>query len=252
MQLAMTDKTIFRTEKNADNPFVMIDRRPVENPMLSWRAKGILAYLISRPDNWIVRLGDLVKRSTDGLYAVRAALKELTEAGHITRFEERDNGKFKQYVLLVHELPVTRPPTNLSQAVKPQAVNHTLNDTERDNENKLNTPSGSSENPSDRKLDLVDYELSKLPIIQVKHAVKEYFRINVNWDTKTARQWLEWAKQEGVTPEQIKTAADKWRTDKTFSWQKRTIQNIYEQWELLKSPAGELSNTRRVPNLERG
>jgi DnaD/phage-associated family protein len=136
-------KTIFRVEKNADNPFVMIDRRPIENPALSWRAKGILTYLISRPDNWIVRLGDLVKRSPDGVYAVRAALKELTNAGHLTRKEERENGKFKQYVLLVHEVAITSTPTNSPQAVEPhavlsQAVNLTLNDIDSVNENELN------------------------------------------------------------------------------------------------------------------
>lgn len=130
-------KTIFRVDKNKDNPFVMIDRRPIENPELSWRAKGILTYLVSRPDNWIVRLGDLVKRSPDGVYTVRAALRELTKAGHITRTEERENGRFKQYVLQVHELPFTSPLTNLSQAVPPQAVDLTLNDTDSDNETRL-------------------------------------------------------------------------------------------------------------------
>jgi hypothetical protein len=125
-------KTIFRVEKNKDNPFVMIDRRPIENPDLSWRAKGVLTYLISRPDNWIVRLGDLVKRSPEGVYAVRAALRELTKAGHIIRREERDeSGRFKQYVLEVREIPtITTPPTNLPQAVEPQAVDLTLNDTD--------------------------------------------------------------------------------------------------------------------------
>jgi hypothetical protein len=134
---ATRGKTIFRVEKNADNPFVMIDRRPIENPSLSWRAKGILTYLISRPDNWIVRLGDLIKRSPDGVYAVRTALRELTKAGHLTRREEREQGKFKQYVLMVHEVPVTSTVTNLPQADKPQADNLTLNDTEL-NENKIN------------------------------------------------------------------------------------------------------------------
>ena len=67
---ATRGKTIFRVKKNADNPFVMIDRRPIENPKLSWKAKGILAYLLSRPDNWVVRLGDLVKHSPDGAFSV--------------------------------------------------------------------------------------------------------------------------------------------------------------------------------------
>ena len=58
-------KTIFRVAKNKDNPYVMIDKRPLENPSLSWKAKGVLAYLLSRPDDWEIILGDLIKRSTD-------------------------------------------------------------------------------------------------------------------------------------------------------------------------------------------
>lgn len=133
------NKTIFRTEKNAENPFVMIDRRPIEKPELSWKAKGILAYLLSRPDNWTVRLGDLIKRSPDGVSAVRAALRELTKAGHITRKEEREAGRFKQYVLIVHELPLTEKP----QAEKPQAENLMLNNTNI-NENELNNISANA------------------------------------------------------------------------------------------------------------
>lgn len=121
-------KTIFRVEKNKDNPFVMIDRRPIENPKLSWRAKGILTYLISRPDNWTVRLGDLVKRSTDGSAAIRKAVRELREAGHIIYNVERENGRIKQWILQVHEVPILH--SDFLQVEKQQVENRTVNDIE--------------------------------------------------------------------------------------------------------------------------
>jgi hypothetical protein len=125
-------QTIFRTIKNEDNPFVMIDRRPIENPKISWKAKGILAYLLSRPDNWIVRLGDLVKRSPDGVFAIRGAINELQAAGHVHRKEVREaNGRFVRYELEVYELPFTsKPVINYPQADNPQADNLVLNDTD--------------------------------------------------------------------------------------------------------------------------
>lgn len=126
-------KTIFRVEKNKDNPFVMIDRRPIENPKLSWKAKGILAYLLSRPDNWVVRLGDLVKRSPDGAHAVRQAIKELRAVGHITYKTERENGHIKQWTLIVHEIPLL---SENQQVGNQQVENLTLNDTDV-NENEL-------------------------------------------------------------------------------------------------------------------
>jgi hypothetical protein len=124
-------KTVFRTVKNAENPFVMIDRRPIENPSLSWKAKGVFAYLLSRPDNWTVRLGDLVKRSPDGISAVRGAINELKAAGHVRRVEHRDpvTKRITEYVLEVYELPFTsKPLTTFLQAENLQAENLTLND----------------------------------------------------------------------------------------------------------------------------
>ena len=128
------NKTIIRVAKNADNPFVMMDKRPLEKPYLSWKAKGLLAYLLSRPDDWTVRLGDLVKRSTDGEYATRQAIKELESAGHITKTQERKDGQFAEVVYTVYEQPLRGNP----QAGNPQAENLALtntNVTKKDNTN---------------------------------------------------------------------------------------------------------------------
>lgn len=99
--------TIFRTVKNKDNPYVMIDRRPVDNPLLSYKAKGILIYLLSRPDGWEVNLEDLAKRSTDGLSAVKSGVKELKDAGHLKHAGTRNvlNGQFETVIWEVYEVP---------------------------------------------------------------------------------------------------------------------------------------------------
>lgn len=128
-------KTIFRVEKNADNPFVMIDRRVIENPKLSWKAKGLLAYLLSRPDNWVVRFGDLAKRAPDGGHTVRAAMKELKTAGHVKVVAERENGRVKQWTYTVFESPIS-PDVDFQQVEKQDVENRTLNDTDY-NENEL-------------------------------------------------------------------------------------------------------------------
>lgn len=129
-------KTIFRTIKNKDHPFVMMDRRPIENSELTWGAKGVLAYLLSRPDNWTVRLRDLCNRSPDGVYKIRGYLRELTSAGHIYRKKEVDpkTKRIVEYTLEVYELPFSsKPLTNL-----PHAVNLTLNDNESLTDNDFN------------------------------------------------------------------------------------------------------------------
>ncbi len=91
------------------------------------------------------------------------------------------------------------------------------------------------------KGDLVDLELSKLPAISLRKAVGEYFKINVNWETKTARQWLEWAHGENITPDQIARAADVWRSDKQFNWTHPTLKGIFEKWQMLMGASVEVS-----------
>jgi len=113
----MTDQTIFRRAKDRENPYVMIDREIFQNSTLSWKAKGLLGYLLSRPDDWIVRMTDLAKQSTDGMAAIRTAVKELEDAGYMVRQREQDDeGKF-QWTVEVHEVPM-----------QPSTENHHMDD----------------------------------------------------------------------------------------------------------------------------
>jgi hypothetical protein len=121
-----------------------------------------------------------------------------------------------QPALLVNPLDQAGQPT-LPEVVNPLDLNHTL----------------TKQKPSLPKGDLVDLELSKLPSLSIRKAVQEYFKLNVNWETKTARQWLEWAHGENITAEQIASAADTWRFDKQFSWTHPTLKGIFEKWQLL-------------------
>ena len=97
--------TIFRVVKSKDNPYVMIDRRPVENPKMSFKAKGILTYLLSRPDGWEVSVADLIKRGTDKEAAIRAGLKELKNAGHMKYTVSRKSGRITGWLIEVYEVP---------------------------------------------------------------------------------------------------------------------------------------------------
>jgi DnaD/phage-associated family protein len=124
LSFARKPQTVFRVIHDPDNPYVMIDKRPLEKPYMSWKAKGMLSYLLSRPNDWTVRLGDLVKRSTDKLHATRQALRELILVGHVRQVEYRyKSGKYAGTVYEVHELPLYENPL----AVFPKAEKRILN-----------------------------------------------------------------------------------------------------------------------------
>ncbi|MGH9095733.1 MAG: hypothetical protein ACRDXE_11275 [Acidimicrobiales bacterium] len=85
--------------------FTCIDNQTIEDARLSFKALGLLAYLLSRPDGWEVRAPHLASTHGDGEYAVRAALTELGEAGYLERRQEHTPGGHFIYVTVVHEVP---------------------------------------------------------------------------------------------------------------------------------------------------
>lgn len=81
---------IIRIKRHQSN-FVIIDKRPLEDVRLSWRAKGLLVYLLTKPDNWVVVMSDLVTRSRDKRQSTQKAFAELRDSGHATLETVRDD-----------------------------------------------------------------------------------------------------------------------------------------------------------------
>lgn len=93
------------------NPFAQIDRRALEDEGLSWKAKGLLAYLLSRPDDWQVYVEQLKTVGPDGRDATRSGLSELEAAGYVDKRQRHNDetGHFEGYEYLVYEHPSQRP-----------------------------------------------------------------------------------------------------------------------------------------------
>src|SRR5204863_280673 len=68
--------TIIKIEKRAD-PYARIDNRTLRDGRLSWKATGLLAYLLSLPKDWHITLQHLCNAKADRLHATQSALKEL-------------------------------------------------------------------------------------------------------------------------------------------------------------------------------
>jgi hypothetical protein len=74
---------------------------------LSFKAKGILAYLLSKPDNWQVRVGDLIKHSPEGRTSIYSGLKELKKYGYLKKNPVRIDGKIHHWESVVYEVPIS-------------------------------------------------------------------------------------------------------------------------------------------------
>ena len=164
-------KTIIRTEKSKEKPFVMIERIIFEDDGLSWRAKGLLGYLLSRPDNWSVCVADLVNRSTDGRDSCYAALKELGEAGYISKAAKTaEAGRFAGYDYLVHESPVGK--TVYGESVSGETV-YGKSDTNNSKYNEKELNEKESNNINSASLERFDHFWKLYPKKTTKKATKD-------------------------------------------------------------------------------
>lgn len=98
--------SIIRVNKNKNNPYVQLDKRAIQDEELSWKAKGILAYFLSLPDDWKIYTSELVKHAPDGEASLRSGMKELEEKGYLVKEQKRsDSGEFGGYDYVVYEHP---------------------------------------------------------------------------------------------------------------------------------------------------
>lgn len=98
------NETIFRAPHSAEFPYFIMSRDVAQNNNLSWEARGVLAYLLSKPDGWEINVNDL--RQQCGRDKVYAILGELREARHLTLIIVRDaTGQILNQVYQLHEHP---------------------------------------------------------------------------------------------------------------------------------------------------
>ena len=98
-----------RTVKR-ENPFVQLDKTFFEDPNLQWESKGLLGYILSRPDNWKVNQTDLANRSTGGKGKVETALLDLMANGYVHWYALRkENGQIEEWIYDVYERPEFNP-----------------------------------------------------------------------------------------------------------------------------------------------
>ena len=105
--------------------WVTIDQRAIEDERLPWAARGLLVYLLSKPDDWQVRVKDLQKRGDlgrDGIYKLLAVLRRF----HYLRYEKNRtrDGRVRGGSYAVYEVPYTDwPETASADTARPGPVN---------------------------------------------------------------------------------------------------------------------------------
>lgn len=115
---------IIRTAKQRN--YSVIDNTILRDPNLSFKARGVAAYLLSQPDDWQINERHLANQSPDGETAIRSGLKELEKAGYLHRRKGQDEqGRFRWEAVL-HEHPCVENPRMDKPCVDKQPLLSTI------------------------------------------------------------------------------------------------------------------------------
>ena len=113
--------TIQRTPRPQTN-FTILSNEILRDNRLSFRARGILASVLSRPDNWRTNADSLANESIEGRGAILTALKELEMLGYLERTKYQNELGHWVSDSLIYDQPKFGKPTS----VEPTSENSTL------------------------------------------------------------------------------------------------------------------------------
>ncbi|TKY80306.1 hypothetical protein EDI29_21645, partial [Pectobacterium polonicum] len=115
-----------------ESQFYTLDKSISEDLALSWGARGLLIYLLGKPDNWEVSVADLINQTKGsgkpaGRDAVRGLINELKASGYMHADTKRNTtGSFDGVSYVVSEVPRISPETDNPATVKPETANPPL------------------------------------------------------------------------------------------------------------------------------
>ncbi len=106
---------IIRTVRRSGEYFTT-PKDPFNDDNLSFGARGILAYIFSKPNDWVLRNDDLYRQSPAGRTAIDRMLKELKDNYYLYREKRQDEaGGALIWVTTVYEFPEDHPEYPTSQ-----------------------------------------------------------------------------------------------------------------------------------------
>lgn len=98
-------KTIYRTRLTAN--FTTLPNALLRDSKLSFKARGMLAMILSNSDTWEAHQTWLVSQGTEGREAIRSGMAELEKAGYaVFCVTKDDSGRFVQKIWTFYDSPV--------------------------------------------------------------------------------------------------------------------------------------------------
>ena len=130
--------------KEHQSKFTIISNDFLQREDVSLKAKGLLCYMLSCTDNWKFTIDSLSKSCKDGKTAIMSALDELEQLGYHKKEKIYEDGKIKEWVYYISEIPVYKDTSLDSDFLDAENLNQEnrhynkkqINNTKNNNEEK--------------------------------------------------------------------------------------------------------------------
>ena len=94
-------------KKAVNENFTVVHNTFINDHDVDWDGKGMLLYMLSKPDRWKFSIKGLATQTKSGEHKVSSILKNLKEAGYLKMQRERsENGSFTEMVYYYSDEPI--------------------------------------------------------------------------------------------------------------------------------------------------
>lgn len=231
-----SEKRIHRAKHDTENPYYIASRETAQDKAISYDALGMLNYILSKPDDWIIQPTDL-EREKCKRNKVYSILKELIETNYIERIYHRNEKKQVVMVEYVaHEQPLVKKPLPEKPEVEKPKVENRHSTEYRRVQSTENTQSTEG-NKRTKVLPALHEYIQMWAEVRGIDSVNIGAPIHTKYDTACAKRMAKW--ETPPTCEEIKAAisASKSKTY-AFQWLEKDIPAA----RLLKKPTEEKIN----------
>lgn len=225
------------------NHVTVIDQALVRDDRLSWKARGIFAYLWSQAETWEFNEIEVSRHATDGRASLRSGLKELEKYGYLERNRERDDkGRVNTSIWYLHENPMLKNPTLEKSMLE--------NDTQRYHQEKITSKEDNIKESISEKLPATSHKSKKKfadDSTEMRLAMYLFAKIKENNSEHkllTNSQKQKWAdsirlmmERDNRTAQQIKNMIDWCQQDDFWKQNILSTAKLRKQYDTMKPKA---------------
>lgn len=147
---------VFKIEKQKN--YTVMSNYHLQDKNLSYKAKGLLSFMLSLPEDWDYSLKGLVSVSKENIKAIRTILNELKETGYLEIIQTRGENGYYKYEYIIREIPVKEMDKDNPYTQKGYAVEGDTEKGTQINTNKQNTKEQIDKDDKTKKSSFFDAE----------------------------------------------------------------------------------------------